>query len=165
MENLNRLLNILKFKIIFLTETELKEKNNSVKTFSPDYILEKFNHFIGFEPTKNVLISYFEEESVYFKINDYIDVWGNLEDKKILNSLYFINKSVDVHPFTLIRDFENCIGDFNNVSIEKKKGVHMVIDKWIDAYQIMYRRPLNLIQFSDENNIKRIKQYKENEIE
>lgn len=92
---------------------------------SPDYILEKYNHWIGFEPTVEYKM-YTPDDMVDF-FNKYSKIW-KLDTEcyhKLKNILMYLYSTQNLSVLTLAEKFEEYIGPMNLISnIPDKRGLH-----------------------------------------
>jgi hypothetical protein len=108
----NKIENILKFTVLFT----LHEK---IKSYSPDYIIEKYDRWIGIKP---INIEYYNN----VEILEYEKIWGDIIDvKPQINYIIEICKlkydSTNIE--SILKVFEKCIGDPNSVKSEIISGL------------------------------------------
>ena len=115
---LNKIVNLLRFTILF--------RHDSYNQ-SPDYIIEKYNHFIGFEPTVKYKIYTPDNMTTFFL--KYYKRW-NVDDSisekidMILKYLLSSRSSYSFNLLTMVKSFEEYIGELESISSEPKRGLH-----------------------------------------
>ena len=121
--NLERLVNLISFIFIFFVEESLLKS-------SPDYILEKWEWFIGdLVLDKNLPI---EDSETY---TEYKETWNIQDDEKIKGIFYFLSSCVTVSLQKMINAYINFGGDLNKISSTKKKGLHPNLYRYVlDAF-------------------------------
>jgi hypothetical protein len=117
----NQIVNLMKFNVNF---SKYVDSCDLLKQ-SPDYILEKYNHWIGFEPTVEHKI-YTPDDMVNF-FNKYSKIW-KLDTEyyhKLKNILMYLYSTQNLSVLTLSEKFEEYIGPMNLISdIPDKRGLH-----------------------------------------
>lgn len=123
---LNKIINLLRFTILF---------KDNLYNQSPDYIIEKYDHFIGFEPTvvyriytpdlmTNFFLKYYKRWKVDDSISEKIDM--------ILKYLLSLQMGSSVNIFqTMSKKFEEYIGELELISSEPKRGLHTNLENSI----------------------------------
>lgn len=109
--NLQRLINL--FSFVFNLNDFRDHKH------SPDYILEKWNHWIG----KDVKLNDSPKEIAYInKFVEYKRLWGDIaEDVKLI--VYFLYV-IDNDMYNCFSAFQKFNGDILKISTDKKTGLH-----------------------------------------
>ena len=130
----NQIVNLTKFNVNFSKFIH----NNDLLSHSPDYILEKYNHWIGFEPTIECKL-YTPDDMTDFFLK-YWKRWGIFEEysvKNILMYLYSTMSTVKGHGRSMnlvlmSEKFEEYIGSMNMISdIPDKKGLHHLTERFV----------------------------------
>lgn len=126
----NQIVNLTKFNVNFSKYVDSCDLLNQ----SPDYILEKYNHWIGFTPTVESKL-YTPDDMVDF-FNKYWKVWRpstkdiNLKLKNILMYLHFTQ---NLNVITMSEKFEEYIGPMSMISdTPDKPGLHHRTNKFVD---------------------------------
>lgn len=117
---LNKIVNLLRFTILF---------KDNLYNHSPDYIIEKYDHFIGFEPTVVYRIYTPDHMSTFFL--KYYKRWKVDDSKKIDTILKYLLSSqlsfgsprINLWE-TMLKNFEEYIGELESISSEPKRGLH-----------------------------------------
>ena len=124
----NQIVNLIKFNVNF---SKFIHKND-ILSHSPDYILEKYQHWIGFNPTvehklytpdsmTNFLLDYWKRWRVYEKYS--------VEVKNILMYLY---STQNMNLISMSEKFEEYIGPMNMISdIPDKRGLHHLTERFV----------------------------------
>lgn len=124
----NQIVNLIKFNVNFSKFIH----NNDILSHSPDYILEKYQHWIGFNPTvehklytpdsmTNFLLDYWKRWRVYEKYS--------VEVKNILMYLY---STQNMNLISMSEKFEEYIGPMNMISdIPDKRGLHHLTERFV----------------------------------
>lgn len=129
--NLQKLINLINFCIIFINFTNSKD--------APDYVLEKFNHWI------NVELYYVPEQHIEYRFLEYKDFWGE-DSEEIKTYFYFLSKISEITYGTTVECREHFINDCINtyklfggklldLSSDKKVGIHQNL---IDYVQTLF---------------------------
>ncbi len=125
----NQLVNLTKFNVNFSRFIS----NNEILHQSPDYILNKYNHWIGFEPTVEHK-SYTPDDMTDF-FNKYWKIWRpsvNDINSKLKNILMYLYSTQNMNLITMVGKFEEYIGHINKVSeLPNKKGLHFKLDEFV----------------------------------
>jgi hypothetical protein len=141
-KNLNKIYNLFKFNLIF---SEIIIDNELYK-HSPDYILEKYNRYIGFEPNSNFI----ESDIDKLVISTYEKIWkSDLVKRQIL----YLSKG-SLNLLEMVDNFERYIGPVSSIKEVEEMGLHRNLEL-----------ELNKILNVNSNNIKIIlRQLKLNEL-
>ena len=117
-KELNKIVNLLRFTLLF---------RNDLYNQSPDYIIEKYDHFIGFQPTVN---NTYTPDNITTPLLKYYKRW-KVDDTKnidsILKYLYSIS-FVDNDIIHMTKKFEEYIGELEHISSEPKRGLHTSLE-------------------------------------
>jgi hypothetical protein len=123
----NQIVNLIKFNVNFSKFIH----NNDLLSHSPDYILEKYNHWIGFEPTIECKM-YTPDEMTDFFLK-YWKRWGIFEEYSVKNILMYLYSTQSMNLVLMSEKFEEYIGPMNMISdIPDKKGLHHKSDLFIN---------------------------------
>lgn len=127
----NQIVNLVKFNVNFSKFV----RGNEPLIQSPDYILEKYNHWIGFEPTVEYKM-YTPDKMVEF-FNKYWKVWRpdtkNI-NKKFKNILMYLYSTQSMNILTMAEKFEEYIGPMNMISdYPDKQGLHHLMVEFADT--------------------------------
>jgi hypothetical protein len=123
----NQIVNLIKFNVNFSKFIH----NNDLLSHSPDYILEKYNHWIGFEPTIECKL-YTPDDMTDFFIK-YWKRWGIFEEYSVKNILMYLYSTRSMNLVLMSEKFEEYIGPMNMISdIPDKKGLHHKSDLFIN---------------------------------
>lgn len=132
MKEYNQILNLTKFNLNFTRFVS----NNELSSHNPDYIIEKYNHWIGFTPTVEHKTYTPDDMEVFF--NKYWEIWrpdweliDKYKFKNILMYLYSTHNHLDLAR--MVDSFENYIGSVNMICDEpNKKGLHTITESFLD---------------------------------
>jgi len=125
----NQIVNLTKFNVNFSKFIH----NNDLLSHSPDYILEKYNYWIGFEPIveykmytpddmTNFFLDYWKRWRVYEKYS--------VEVKNILMYLYSTRR---MNLVQMSEKFEEYIGPMNLISdVPDKRGLHHLTERFVN---------------------------------
>lgn len=126
----NQIINLIKFNVNFSKFV----RGNDPLSQSPDYILEKYNHWIGFVPVVEHKIYTPDNMTDFF--NKYWKVWrpGNDDiNNKLKNILMYLHSTQDMNLLTMVNKFEEYIGPVNMISDTlDKRGLHHLINEFFD---------------------------------
>ena len=120
---LNKIANLLRFTIIYF---------DKLYNQSPDYIIEKYDHFIGFEPTVPYRIYTPDNMETFFL--KYQKRWGVNSPKIDMILKYLL--SCQMGPTDLkfrLRKFEEYIGGLELIQSEPKMGFHPNLEDLIES--------------------------------
>lgn len=150
-KNYNRLLNLIYFNINFSSYVHC----NNLINQSPDYIKEKYDHWIGFEPDRGIIVKYNRKAEEF--LDEYNKVWKSDDSfTKYIVYLYitgFCNLNIDI----LVENFEDIFGPITKISSDEKFGLHeitmrdfvpIVLEKNYDRIDILLR-DLNIRELID----------------
>jgi hypothetical protein len=123
----NRIVNLTKFNVNF---SKFVDSCDLLKQ-SPDYILEKYNHWVGFTPTVEHKTYTPDDMTDFF--NKYWKIWRrgyansstNDINNKLKNILMYLYTTQNLSLLTMVEKFEEYIGPLHLISdIPDKKGLH-----------------------------------------
>lgn len=125
----NQIVNLTKFNVNFSKYVNscglLKE--------SPDYIIEKYYHWIGFEPTVEHKLYTPDDMTDFFK--KYCKIW-KLDTEcyhKLKNIVMYLNFTQNLNILTMSEKFEEYIGPMTMISDDPdKSGLHHKTNKFVD---------------------------------
>ena len=125
----NQIVNLIKFNVNFSKFIH----NNDILSHSPDYILEKYNHWIGFEPTVEYKM-YTPDDMTNFFL-DYWKRWRVYKDKyekEVKNILMYLYSTQSMNLVQMSEKFEEYIRPMNMISdIPDKKGLHHRTERFV----------------------------------
>ena len=137
----NQIVNLMKFNVNF---SKYVDSCDLLKQ-SPDYILEKYNHWIGFEPTVEHKMYTPDDMTDFF--NKYWKMWRPSTDdinNKLKNILMYLHSTQNLSLLTMVEKFEEYIGPLSMISdVPDKRGLHHLTEKFVS--QILEK---------NENNVK-----------
>jgi hypothetical protein len=125
----NQIINLTKFNVNFSEFIS----NNDLLSHSPDYILEKYNHWIGFNPTIECKL-YTPDNMTDFFLN-YWKRWRVYEkySAEVKNILMYLYSTRSMNLVLMSEKFEEYIGPMNMISdIPDKKGLQHKSDLFIN---------------------------------
>ena len=126
----NKIVNLTKFNVNF---SKFVDHCDLLKQ-SPDYILEKYNHWIGFEPTVEHKLYTPDDMTDFF--NKYWKMWRpSTEDinKKLKNILMYLYSTQNLNIVLMSEKFEEYIGPMSMISdTPDKRGLHHVTHNFVD---------------------------------
>ena len=141
---------------------------NSLMQNSPDYVIEKFELFLGVEidSIKNHVSAERKKTGIENLIVDYNKRWGELNINIIYLIYYFeiiyantcpdfsaVRKSKIYTPNSFLRIFDELIGDHNLIPDYDMKGIHTnvslnIIEPYIKFNQTFFNRLYNLSELT-----------------
>jgi hypothetical protein len=117
----NQIVNLTKFNVNFSKYVD----NNDPLSQSPDYIIEKYYHWIGFEPTVDHKLYTPDDMTDFFK--KYCKIW-KLDTEcyhKLKNILMYLHCTQNLDILTMSEKFEEYIGPMTMISdTQDKRGLH-----------------------------------------
>jgi hypothetical protein len=126
----NQIVNLTKFNVNFSRFIH----NNDILSHSPDYIIEKYNHWIGFKPTAEYEM-YTPDNMTNFFI-DYWKRWRVYKDKyekEVRNILMYLYSTQNMNLLVMSDSFEKYIGPMSMISdVQDKKGLHHLTERFVD---------------------------------
>jgi hypothetical protein len=139
----NKIINLTKFNVNF---SKYVDSCDLLKQ-SPDYILEKYNHWIGFEPTVEHKM-YTPDEMTYF-FNQYWKIWRPSSkdiNNKLKNILMYLHSTQNLCLLTMSEKFEEYIGPLEMISdVKYKKGLHKLTEGFIEDLLIGNKKNIKVI--------------------
>jgi hypothetical protein len=127
MSEMNKIENLIKFNINFSKFID----NNKLTNFDPDYIIEKYEHWIGFEPTVDHKLYTKDDMTDFF--NKYWKIWRpqpNHLNKKLKNILMYLIEAEGLNFRKMAIKFEEYIGPLDMISSDPKVGLHRGLDNF-----------------------------------
>jgi len=97
---------------------------------SPDYVLEKYNHWIGFEPTVEHKL-YTPDDMIDF-FNKYWKIWRPGTDtinSKLKNILMYLYSTQNMNLLNMSNKFEEYIGPVSMINSTSLKGLHVIAER------------------------------------
>jgi hypothetical protein len=126
----NQIVNLTKFNVNF---SKFVDSCDLLKQ-SPDYIIEKYNHWIGFEPTVEHKMYTPDDMTDFF--NKYWKMWrpsANDINNKLKNILMYLYSTQNLSLLTMVEKFEEYIGPMTMISgISDKTGLHHKTNRFVD---------------------------------
>lgn len=122
----NKIMNLIRFNVNF---TKF-ENTMKLELQSPDYVLEKYNHWIGFTPTvENKL--YTPDDMINF-FNQYWKTWRPGADNingKLKNILMYLYSTQNMNLLNMFNKFEEYIGPVSMINSTSLKGLHEIAER------------------------------------
>lgn len=125
----NQIVNLTKFNVNFSRYMD----NNDPLSQSPDYIIEKYYHWIGFEPTVEHKLYTPDDMTDFF--NKYCKIWrpDTKSINKLKNILMYLHSTQNLSILTMYEKFEEYIGPMTMISnTPNKPGLHHITNKFVD---------------------------------
>ena len=123
----NQIINLTKFNVNF---SEFIDKSDLLSQ-SPDYILEKYQHWIGFKPTIKCKL-YTPDDMTDFFLK-YWKRWGIFEEYSVKNILMYLYSTRSMNLVLMSEKFEEYIGPMSMISdTPDKRGLHHVTHNFVD---------------------------------
>ena len=120
-QNLNRIMNLFRFNVNLSAYVDV---GNLVHQ-SPDYILEKYYHWIGFEPVTDY--PHYTPDVCQHFFSQYHKIWG--DSSLVRRQLLYLNQTQNLHLLQMVKHFENYIGPISLISSEEKPGLHLLLEQ------------------------------------
>jgi hypothetical protein len=123
----NQIVNLYKFNINFS-----KYADNNLMDMSPDYVIEKYNHWIGFTPTVEYKI-YTPDDMIDF-FSKYWKRWKSFDkyEKEVKNILMYLYSSQSLQAIEMFSKFERYIGSVTMISdVSNKRGLHALTEEFV----------------------------------
>ena len=123
----NQIVNLYKFNINFS-----KYADNKLMDMSPDYVIEKYNHWIGFTPTVEYKMYTPDDMSTFFL--NYWKRWSVYEkySVEVKNILMYLYSSQNLKTTEMFSKFEQYIGSVSMISdVPNKRGLHVLTEKFV----------------------------------
>jgi hypothetical protein len=123
----NQIANLTKFNVNF---SKFVDHCDLLKQ-SPDYILEKYNYWIGFEPT--IVHKIYTPDDMTDFFNKYWERWGIFEEYELKNILMYLHSTQNLNMVLMSEKFEEYIGPMSMISdTPDKRGLHHVTHNFVD---------------------------------
>lgn len=123
----NQIINLTKFNVNF---SEFIDKSDLLSQ-SPDYILEKYQHWIGFKPTIKCKL-YTPDDMTDFFLK-YWKRWGIFEEYSVKNILMYLYSTRSMNLVLMSEKFEEYIGPMSMISdVPDKRGLHQLTERFVD---------------------------------
>ena len=123
----NRILNLIRFNVNF---TKF-ENTMKLELQSPDYVLEKYNHWIGFGPTvehklytPDDMVDFFNKYWKTWKPN-----WESVGNGKLKNILMYLYSTQNMNLLNMSNKFEEYIGPVSMINSTSLKGLHVIAER------------------------------------
>ncbi len=123
----NQIINLTKFNVNF---SEFIDKSDLLSQ-SPDYILEKYEHWVGFKPTIKCKL-YTPDDMTDFFLK-YWKRWGIFEEYSVKNILIYLYSTRSMNLVLMSEKFEEYIGPMSMISdVPDKRGLHQLTERFVD---------------------------------
>jgi len=123
----NQIINLTKFNVNF---SEFIDKSDLLSQ-SPDYILEKYQYWIGFKPTIKCKL-YTPDDMTDFFLK-YWKRWGTFEEYSVKNILMYLYSTRSMNLVLMSERFEEYIGPMSMISdVPDKRGLHQLTERFVD---------------------------------
>ncbi len=123
----NQIINLTKFNVNF---SEFIDKSDLLSQ-SPDYILEKYQYWIGFKPTIKCKL-YTPDDMTDFFLK-YWKRWGTFEEYSVKNILMYLYSTRSMNLVLMSEKFEEYIGPMSMISdVPDKRGLHQLTERFVD---------------------------------
>jgi hypothetical protein len=119
--NLNKLMNLIRFNVNLSQYADV----GSLERQSPDYILEKYNHWIGFEPVTPH--PHYTPDSLHNFFNLYRRIWGDYD--QVRRHLLYLYQTKSMNLVQMVFYFEQYFGPIDLISAIEKSGLHTIIER------------------------------------
>jgi len=142
----NRIMNLIRF----ISNFTKHENGMKLSVQSPGYVLEKYNHWIGFQPTVETIIDT-PDELVSF-LSEYYATWNpNLETfSKIKNILMYLKLTENMKFTDMVSRFEEYIGPFSRIKQNEMRGLHPLVEELVDLVFKSNQRDIKLFLWTKE---------------
>jgi len=137
-KNLNKIRNLLSFNINLNRFMDVGPLVNQ----SPDYILEKYNHWIGFEPVTDY--PHYTPDNLVSFFNQYHKLWGD-ETLKVKRHLLYLMETENLKILNMTNSFGKYFGPIEMISDEKKIGLHFKIERFQNELLIGNKENIKVI--------------------
>lgn len=118
---MNKLLNLIRFNCNFSDYCD-----NKLIDQSPDYLIEKYSHWISFDPVTR--FPYYTPDSCSNFMTKYYKRWGSERSELVRRELLYLEQSKHLNLLTMVRLFETYFGPIHKISPNPKKGLHVNIE-------------------------------------
>lgn len=115
-----RYMNLLRFAVNFS-----KYASNDLFDQSPDYVLEKYDHWIGVNPVTGHPYYTLDYENFFHR---YQKRW-RCDTTPIKRHLLFLLDSEHLHLTSMVNSFEKYFGPIDLISDHQKSGLHVIIEQ------------------------------------
>jgi hypothetical protein len=119
--NLNKLMNLIRFNVSLSPYVDV----GSLERQSSDYILEKYNHWIGFEPVTPH--THYTPDNLHNFLNLYGRIWGDYD--QVRRHLLYLYQTNSMNLVQMVTYFEQYFGPINLISAIEKSGLHPIIER------------------------------------
>ena len=128
MEN-DQIVNLVNFTLLFRKEVS----DSNFMSSSLDYILEKYDKMIGFEPTEDLkkLNSKAEEIKIEWE-NKWRITKLSKKEESIINYLCDINSTIGLDVMSIIDIFDNHIGGIQNINKVRYGHLHVLFKNFVN---------------------------------
>jgi len=137
-KNLNKIRNLLSFNLNLNKHCDV----GPLVKQSPDYILEKYNHWIGFKP-----VSYhsgYTPDNLMPFFNQYHKLWGD-NIFKVKRQLLYLMETENLQLTKMVNSFEKYFGPIEMVSDLKKTGLHVLLERFQNDLLIGNKEDVKII--------------------
>jgi hypothetical protein len=138
----NQIVNLTKFNVNF---SKFVDSCDLLKQ-SPDYILEKYRHWIGFEPT--IVHKIYTPDDMTDFFNKYWKMWRPSTDdinNKLKNILMYLYSTQNLNILQMSEKFEEYIGPMSMISdTPDKKGLHQKTNDFVGIVLYLEKNKNNL---------------------
>ena len=124
--NFNKIMNLIRFNVNFTKY----ENTMRLEKQSPDYVLEKYNHWIGFTPTVDHKLYTPDNMIIFF--NQYWKTWRpNTEslNSKLKNILMYLYSTENMNVLNMFTKFEEYIGPVSMINSNPLRGLHEMAER------------------------------------
>ena len=122
----NQIVNLTKFNVNFSNFVD----NCDLLSQSPDYILEKYQHWIGFNPTIGCKLYTPDDMTTFFL--KYWKRWGIFEEYSVKNILIYLYSTRSMNLVLMSEKFEEYIGPISMISdVPDKRGLHQLTERFV----------------------------------
>ena len=124
--NFNKIMNLIRFNVNFTKY----ENTTKLEKQSPDYVLEKYNHWIGFEPI--VEHKFYTPDNMIIFFNQYWKTWRpNTEslNSKLKNILMYLYSTENMNVLNMFNKFEEYIGPVSMINSNPLRGLHELAER------------------------------------
>jgi hypothetical protein len=129
----NQIVNLYKFNINFSKYNQFNfNTDNKIMDMSPDYIIEKYNHWIGFTPTVEYNM-YTPDDMINF-FHKYWKRWKSFDkyEKEVKNILMYLYSTQSLQAIEMFSKFEQYIGPVTMISdVANKRGLHALTEEFV----------------------------------
>jgi hypothetical protein len=94
---------------------------------SPDYILEKYNHWIGFKPVTE--FPFYTPDELLIFVSNYYKRWGGKGSEEIRRQLFYLKLTEGMNVLKMVDMFQRYIGPLNMINPHPMKGLHEIMER------------------------------------